>query len=324
MLSKVSRATVSIMGVGALAVFANINLSTAFADNPDPADANFQVNVTEALSVSVTVPEDWASGSVGDLLRNKISLSVSSNNPNGFTASMTTKTNDTSLVHDSIQTTTGNTTIPTLSSNWTRTDTSTTNFWGYSINDDEQAGTYSPLVGLGGTPIQLITRTESIDPTNPVTSRDIYFGAKADATKIAGTYSNTVVISVVSGMISPEDNPITPDNPIIPASEPNESDQVAYNTAPTGGSSNGTTSYTYRSSGSDGGVATNTTTTNINDGDVRSSYKDPAGVKRSSESNIADNSMLTTALAVTAGVAAGAGVLFFILAKRKKDDEEEK
>ena len=35
------------------------------------------------------------------------------------------------------------------------------------------------------------------------------------------------------------------------------------------------------------------------------------------------NEGITTGLAVTASVAAGAGIFFFVLAKRKKDDEEE-
>ena len=99
MLSKVSRAAVSILGVGALAVLANINLSPAFASNPDPENINFKANVKEALSVSITVPEDWASGDIDTLLRNKVILNVHSNNADGFTASMTTDDENTYLAH---------------------------------------------------------------------------------------------------------------------------------------------------------------------------------------------------------------------------------
>lgn len=313
------------MGVGALAVLANINYLPAFADNPDPANMNFQANVKEALSVSITVPEDWVTGDINTLLRNKVTLNVYSNNINGFTASMTTDDEYTDLAHTTLEPTSDNLIIPTLSSDWTRSDTSTSNFWGYSINDDDETGTYSPLVGLGSGPITLISRTESIDEDNPITSRDIYFGAKADATKVAGTYSKTVVISVVSGMVAPDDptNPVIPDNPVTPTSNPGASDPSAN---PSYSSTYNRTAYTTTTSnpGTGNDDATTTTTTNIDEGDTVNYYKNPQGVKNSDGSGDgSNNSILTTALATTAAVAAGAGTLFFILAKRKKDDEDD-
>lgn len=312
----------SFVVVSLLATLANTNLSPAFADNPAPKNAVFEVDVKEALSVAITVPEEWASGDTGDLLRNKITLNVFSNNANGFTASMTTNTTNTSLNHTTVETTTGSTTIPTLSASWTRNDTSTTNFWGYSLDDAEEAGTYSPLVGLGSGPITLISRTESIDPVNPITSRDIYFGAKADANKVAGTYSNTVVISVVSGITTPDDptdpgnNPVIPHDPVTPSSNPGASDPTAN---PSYSSTYDRTAYTTTTA--DG--TSSTTTTTINEGNAVGSYANPHGIKRSDDTDIAGNTGLTAALAVATAVAAGTGAFFFILAKRKKDDDEE-
>ena len=320
MLNNASKVAALIIGIGTLATLANIGSMPAFADNPSPAEAKFDVNIQEALSVSITVPENWAKGDVGDFLRNKVSLKVSSNNANGFTASMTTKTADTDLKHQTVESTGDNAVIHTLSSDWTRSDVSATNFWGWSINDDEESGTYSPLVGLGSGPITLITREASIDPDSPITSRDIYFGAKANTTKVAGTYSNTVVISVVTGMVAPDDptNPVIPDNPVTPSGP--ESDEVVEYSTTTGSSSNGVTTYTYRTTNDDD---TTTTTTTVNDGDVRGSYTPPQGAKKSTETNISNNSAVIAALAIATGVAVGAGTLFFVLAKRKKDDDEE-
>lgn len=328
MLSKVSRATVSIMGVGALAALANINYPPVFADNPSPADLNFQANVKEALSVSVTVPDDWASGDINTLLVNKINLSVKSNNAYGFTASMTTNDENTYLSHTTIEPTDDSLKINTLQSDWTRSDTSTTNFWGYSINDENEAGTYSPLVGLGSAPITVISNQESTDTEHPVTSRDIYFGAKADTTKVAGTYSKTVVISVVSGMVAPDDptNPVIPDNPVTPSSNPGATDPSAN---PSYSETYDVTAYTTTTTNPGDGVSvpSTTTTTNINEGNVVSQYERPQGVKNVTKTNgtgssdAPDNSVLTAALATTAAVAAGSGTLFFVLAKRKKDDE---
>lgn len=322
MFSKASKVIPSIIVICILAALANVNLSPAFAANPSPQNAVFEVSVNESLSVSITTPEDWAKGDAGDLLRNKITLNVHSNNANGFTASMATNTNNTDLVHTTVATTTGNTTIPTLSSNWTRSNTGVSDFWGYSLNDAEETGTYSPLVGSDGSPITLISRSESIDPASPITSRDIYFGAKASANKVAGTYSNTVVISVVSGITTPDDptdpnnNPVIPHDPVTPTSNPGATDPAAN---PSYSTTYDRTAYT--STSSDG--TSTTTTTTISEGNAVGSYANPHGIKRSGDADIAGNAGLTAALAVATVVAAGTGTFFFILAKRKKDDDEE-
>ena len=276
----------------------------------------FQVNVKEVLSVSVATPTSWMAGNIDTFLLNKVSLNVTSNNSAGFVATMTTKTSNTSLTNTSKSTFT----LPTLDAtsypSGVARNSFPANYWGYSF-DDTDAGsgtsTYKALVGAGSTPITVLSSN-----TATTGNRDFYFGAKADATKAAGTYVGTVVINVVSGVKDENTNPTTPTNPVTPSN-----DEIAvYNPSPIGGSSNGTTSYSYTNTS--GGVST--TTTEVSDGNNVNSYDNytpPQGVTYKTTSDVNGGISLATGLAVTASVAAASGMFFFILAKRKEDDEEE-
>lgn len=279
----------------ALLFSASVNATTVTCfSGPCSDSVTLQANVHETLSVSISTPESWASGDIdssdGKFLRNKIGLSVVSNNGYGFVASMTSGTDSTSLAN-----TVGRSTIPTLTSGTYRNEFPV-NYWGYSVNDtDDGAETseYAPLVAQNSTsPIELI-RTYAAGPA----SQDIYFGAKADTTLDSGTYRGTVVISVVTGVID-VDNPVTPEEPIVP-NDPGD-ENPSYN--------NGYTVYTY------GG--TNATTTEINEGDARDAYSEPAGVIDSIDFNIVEGTPLATGLAIAAAVAAVTGIIFLIATKR--------
>ena len=319
---KKSTLTVS---AGIIIVLAAIlcNSSAIYAE--ETADTTFEVNVKEALTVSITAPSEGATGDVGDFLRNTVSLSVTSNNANGFRASMYSQ-DSTNLTNTSKSTET----LPTLDSGTSYTCTSEActafpaNHWGYSLNDSSNTGTYYPMVSTSANPITLISASAG----TTTGSQDVYFGAKADVTQAAGTYAGTVVISVVTGIIDSSTNPVTPTHPATPNSTP----QVAtYNSSPIGGSTNGTTTYTYtRSHTPSGAPATTTTTTEVSDGDnvnAYNGYVPPQGVRETINTDeyiAGSSSPLAAGLAATATAAAATGIIFFILAKRRdKDDEEQ-
>ena len=315
---------VILSSIGLIAVAATLSSYITQTNQALATEANttFEVNVKDSLTVSVTTPSNWATGDVDTFLRNKISVNVSSNASNGFTASMTTKTTDTSLTH-----TANKGTIPTLSSSSVKS-AFPANYWGYSLDDTDagsDSSTYNALVGAGSSPIILISNAQS----STISSRDIYFGAKANASKASGTYMGTVVISVVTGAIEenssdPNYNPTTPENPATPGAN----EETPYYNSNTGGTANGSTTYTYSRTSGSGSSATTTTTTQVSDGDNRNSYVGytaPQGVtnRQTTTESISEGSSLATGLAVTSAVAATAGTIFFILAKRKKDDDEE-
>ena len=281
-----------------------------------PCETTFQVNVKETLSVTLTTPQEWASGDTGNFLRNKVSLSVNSNNANGFTASMHSKDN-TNLTNAS----NGNTTIQTLSTEPVCTSAACGAFpdnrWGYSLNDGSNTGTYH---AMSTSAISLITA-----PSGTTTgSQDVYFGAKANSSQASGTYVGTVVIDVVAGAIT-VDNPVIPTNPAV------NTDTVAANVATYDASTNRTVYYSTSTTPSSGSTpATRTTASQVTEGDATDMYQGPAGVNQKSNPMITTNSNvsesgspLASSLAITAAAAAAAGAGFFILAKRRDDDDEE-
>lgn len=311
MLKKIFKASIVFVLVGTLFFLFPPHFFSASA-----VDTTFQVNVQEVLSVSITTPKTWASGGVDTFLRNTVNLNVTSNNVQGFTASMISEDSSATLRHSSK----ASATLPTIGTTETYTCSSATcsefpsNKWAYSLDDGSNTGTYRPMVGLaaGNSPIPIISRADSLGNNQAgqaVSSRNIYFGSKSSISQASGTYSGTVILYVVSGIVSENNN-----TPVIPETPTTDGTATAeYN------SGTNETVRTVSTTTSD----TTTTTTTINQGDATGSYAPAQGVTDSTSSNIYDGSMLTTGLAVTASVAAASGIFFFILAKRKKDDDEE-
>lgn len=292
-------------------------------------NTTFQVNVKETLSVSVTTPETWASGTPtptldSGFLRNTVSLSVTSNNATGFTASMYADTSDTT--HTSLVNTVDSTeTLPTMTASQQKS-AFTANYWGYSLDaagtniynnktyNETDAGNdssqYHPLT-TSSSPETILTGTGSTTG-----SRQIYFGAKANSSQAAGTYAGSVVISVVTGEVkdgNTGNEPTVPTDPVTPADDnpdttPTYISQVG---------DNGVTVYTTRSSDS----TTETVATQVTEGDVTSSY--PLGVTENTSTSVSSGSPLATGLAIASTTAAATGIIFFIIAKRREDDDEE-
>lgn len=304
--------------------------SEAAACTTSPCNTKFQVNVRETLAVQITSPTTGATGDINQFLRNKVGVNVTTNSTGGFTASMYSKDN-TNLSHSSLS----GTTIPTLASYSTR-GSFPANRWGYSLSsgayiggsstyNDTEAGNnssrYYPLVSTSGSPLKILEASAG----TTTGSQNIYFGAKADATKPSGTYANTVVISVVTGAVNSSTNPMTPTNPAKPTtssttgSTATSTGRVAYYSAPTGGSSAGTTVHTSYSDNS----GTKTTTSEVSEGNNVNAYQPPHGVIEEIETNVASNSTLAATLATAATLAASSGMFFFIAAKRRGDDDDD-
>lgn len=269
-------------------------------------DLTFQVNIGEYISISLTEPDNWAQGDINTLLRNKVTVNVTSNYAGGFQASMASK-DSTDLVNQAKSTST----IGTLASATTAA-AFPADRWGYSIDDSDAGSTSANYNAMQTSAISLISKAQSAT----VNTKDVYFGAKAGMNTDSGTYANTVVFTVVSGVVDNNENqsntPVTPiDTNATPAP-----------TNPAYDSTNDHTVYTATSQSGSGtssvSGSSTTTTTQISKGDVTASYADPHGVTTSS---VSEGTPLATGLAVTAGIAAMTGAGFFIAAKRsdKKD-----
>lgn len=347
------------LAAAALAGAVTVNLSHVSTDNTSAEECSnatcnttFEVDVEDALTVSLTTPETGATGNVGSFLRNTVDLDVTSNASNGFTASMYSSTDNagtdkTSLTHSSLGAS-DSYDILTLASSTTRGDFPTDR-WGYSLESASMDGknygetdagnnssNYYPLTADSTDPIKLLSAAAG----TKTGSQSIYFGAKASASKPSGTYNNTVVISVVTGNVDapqtdPPVNPITPSNPATPSIDtPNDNTATYTGSTGTGATrgvgisgTTGTTVYTTSTTSGTGTAATTTTTTEVTGGDNTSTYVAPQGVKNTEIMTLGtasqSNSTLPISLAATAVGAATAGTIFFILAKKHDDDDEE-
>ena len=317
-------------------------------------NTTFEVNVDDSITVALTTPESGATGDVGDFLRNTVNLDVSSNVSNGFTASMYSSSDNAGTTKtDLTHTTLGDSyAISTLSNSTTR-GSFPTDSWGYSLKTSPDSTTYGetdagnsssyyyPLTDSSASPITIMSASAG----TKTGSQSIYFGAKASANKPSGTYENTVVISVVTGIINnnssdPTYNPITPTNPVNPTTDtPNNNTATYTGSTGTGATmgvgtsgTTGTTVYTTSTRQGTGSAATTTTTTQVSGGDQTASYTAPQGVQSTTNksNNVTDleaasstNSALPAGLAAAAAASATTGVAFFILAKRNKDDDDE-
>lgn len=282
--------------------------ATAEACTSSPCNTTFQVNIKETLAVTITPDSTGGTGDIGDFLRNKVTLNVISNNATGFTASMYASNTSLTNAADSSKT------IPTLTQTYQRS-AFPDNYWGYSLdvndtslnnksyseNDAGNNGSYYHALPTSSAPASVIAQSGAGQIT-----RKLYFGTKTDISQASGTYLGTIVISVVTGSVTPS-GPTTPSNPATP----NATSEAVYNPAPTGGP-NGTT------------VQTSGTTTVVSDGDNRSAYANAAGVtERNLAENISNGSTIATGIAIAAAVAAAAGTGFLIFAKRRDDDDDE-
>ncbi|MBQ9018048.1 hypothetical protein IJ118_03250 [Candidatus Saccharibacteria bacterium] len=294
-------------------------------------NGTFQVSVDEILTVNVARPTTWAEGEVDTLLTNLVPLTVSTNNVAGFQATMTTNTDyvensatGTDLVNTDSRFSSAK--IATLSAA-TAKSAFPTDRWGFAVLSSgsslADSTTFSPLVAKNASAPALVSHAEEAGTV----TNDIYFGAKSSSSMPSGTYAETVLISVVSG-VHDSTEPTTPDNPSTPTpSDPAEPDepQVAYNNNGTAGTATGRTVYTNNYNSGTGSTATENTYSEVTRGNNTSNYSGyayPQG-ETNTVATINEGTPLATGLAVTAAVAATAGVVFFILAKRKKDDDDE-
>ena len=305
--------------ISLLALSALITMLMSTSTMASNTNIDFNVDITEVLTISITDPVSWASGDltnvsgnnmVSNLLRNKVTVTAITNNATGATVSMYTPNTD--LINQSSNTET----IPTLNSSITAASFPA-NRWGYSVTDTvggDSSASYNPL----STTAQQIFTTVGTSSVG-TGSKDVFFGAKADNTKKSGTYAQTVYFVAVTGTIDTE-NPQTPLNPSTPAPVDNTPTYVAN----TGNPATGQTTYTTHTSSGSGtspvSGSNKTTTTEVSKGDTRNSYTQPAGVTKSKEvSKDSTDSSLTIALGTAAGVAAVSGVAFLVAAKRNKE-----
>ena len=152
------------------------------------AATKFNITVKPVLSVEMTTnPVSFEADS--NLHTGYVNLNVVSNNETGFTATMTTNGESTSLNHA----TDSNYSIPSITSESTSTDFPL-NHWGYSVDN---GANFAPIPALGSTPATVLATTKA----NDFGRTNIFFGIKVDDTNISGIYQNTILVTVVPNFV---------------------------------------------------------------------------------------------------------------------------
>ena len=168
---------------------------SVYADNLD-----FTVNITPSLTV--TIPESTVSLNSQDL-----SITVGTNNPTGYTLSMTSTSTDlTRTIPFSDGSFATLSTLDTLSGGYTE-DTFTTNRWGYKLgNNNYQPFALTNTINSSSSPVNADTTNLTFgakvdfeqaegDTTN------LTFGAKVDFEQAEGTYELSLSFTAVANVV---------------------------------------------------------------------------------------------------------------------------
>lgn len=143
--------------------------------------ANLQVNGNQVIN------------SIDQTKEIPLRLNVETNNRTGYTATISSSSENTSLVNSNPASINQ---IPSISSNLNLSDFNA-NTWGYKLNN---SANYSPIPSLSA-PINLLQTTNK---TNGLDSNTLSVGMKLSQNLESGTYSNTLVFSFISNPYTPK------------------------------------------------------------------------------------------------------------------------
>lgn len=143
--------------------------------------ANLQVNGNQVIN------------SIGQTKEIPLRLNVETNNKTGYTATISSSSENTSLVNSNPASANQ---IPSISSNLNLPDFDA-NTWGYKLNN---SASYNPIPALSA-PINVLQTTNK---TNGLDSNTINIGMKLSQNLESGIYSNTLIFSFVSNPYTPK------------------------------------------------------------------------------------------------------------------------
>ena len=176
----------------------------------DTATSNLSITVPVSIAppaVASTVSFDMTPDADGEFATSSlVPVTVSTNNPTGYTLTMSASTTTTALTNSA---TSPAATIPTLSSTVAAATYSTSatynNTWGFTHNNtgtaDAETGvitadTYLPVASSASPTTIRVT-----DSNSGVATTNLTFAARVDLDKPSGTYNNTVTFSAVANAL---------------------------------------------------------------------------------------------------------------------------
>ena len=186
-LSRRPESIIFILLIGLVSVLLNFTFShNSFAEYKATLSASVNENTAAIDGTEVIESSD-------ETAEHNINLKVKTTNKTGYTATLSSKTDETALLNTNPAITTKISSISSASS----LSNLPTNTWGYSFNADTN---FNPIPALS-TPANLIHTTEK---STSEENHTIKLGMKLNSSLRPGNYENKLIISVVSNPYTPK------------------------------------------------------------------------------------------------------------------------
>ena len=186
-LSRRPESIIFMLLIGLVSVLLNFTFShNSFAEYKATLSASVNENTAAIDGTEVIESSD-------ETAEHNINLKVKTTNKTGYTATLSTKTDETALLNTNPAITTKISSISSVSS----LSNLPANTWGYSFNTDTN---FNPIPALSA-PVNLIKTTEK---STSEENHTIKLGMKLNSSLKPGNYENKLIISVVSNPYTPK------------------------------------------------------------------------------------------------------------------------
>jgi len=167
-----------------------------------------QVEISAKINSVLAITTDANNGELlldimptpsGTLAKNDLTVSVSTNNPTGYTLSMNSVTTNTSMVHEAATGTPPAPNIPSTTNPYNAPAALGMNTWGWNLGTASSTTTFSKIPALGDS--QTVRTTADLDISSSDTI--ITFAANVGSDMSSGSYTNTILFTAISNYVPP-------------------------------------------------------------------------------------------------------------------------
>jgi len=141
----------------------------------------------------------------GTLAKNQLTVTVSTNNFNGYTLSMNSLTNNTSMVHEAATGSPPAPNIPSTTHDYNAPAALGTDTWGWNLGTATATNTFMKIPPSNDSQTLKVTAEPNESSDNTI----VTFGANVTSTMPAGNYINTIVFTATSNYTPPPEGNFT-------------------------------------------------------------------------------------------------------------------
>jgi len=195
-------------------LFAFVSGKTFFSVDDSSAEStsvDIIASVEDMLAIT-TITTDAVNGELvlditptpgGTLVKNQLTVTVSTNSTNGYTLSMNSQTTNTSMVHQLATGSPPAPNIPSTSHSYNTPAALGTDTWGWNLGAANSVFTFSKIPPSNDSQTIRTTSEPSSVATPILADTLVTFGANVTDNMVAGDYINTIVFTATSNYVSP-------------------------------------------------------------------------------------------------------------------------